>query len=157
TIASLRERALRAADEAAAVRDSRAMRVARWFRGDLDLWEQLPTESVLKRDAMRYGFRRNGFALRESHNLQVRAIDYPLYPLPLPLNGVGGVALQVAVAVPGCGGVIGAELVSSSNDVVTRGTLSLDLVSDQAPALIEFAPTDVGVNGWRLRIFVEAS
>jgi hypothetical protein len=134
------------------------MRVARWLRGDLDLWERVAPESaVLKRDAIQYGFRRNGYALRESLNLQGSSLLYPLFPLPAPLSGARGVALQVAVAVPGCGGVIGAELISPSNEVVTRGTLSLDLVLDQLPTVIQFEPADVGGDGWGLRVFVTDS
>jgi hypothetical protein len=157
-VASLRERACRVAAEAAALRDCRAMRVARWLRGNPDRWESVPVESaVLKRDSIQYGFRRAGYALRESVNLQGSSLVYPLYPLPAPVSGARGVALQVAVAVPGCGGVIGAELISPSNDVVTRGTLSLDVVSDHAPTVIQFEPTDLGVAGWQLRVFVAES
>ncbi|PWT85165.1 MAG: hypothetical protein C5B57_03445 [Blastocatellia bacterium] len=154
-VASARARACRVAAEAAALRDSRVMRVARWLRGDLDLWERVPAESaVLKRDAIQYGFRRNGYALRESVNLQRASI---VYPLPVRLNSARGVALQVAVAVQGCGGVIGVELISPSNEVVTRGTLSLDLVSDQLPTVIQFKPTDIGGDGWGLRVFITDS
>jgi SAM-dependent methyltransferase len=154
-VASLRKRACRTAAEAAALRDSRVMRVARWLRGDEDLWGRVPDKSaVLKRDAIQYGFRRKGYALRQSANLQRGGI---VYPFPVRVNGARGVALQVAVAVPGCGGVIGAELISPSNDVVTRGKLSLDLVSGQAPTVIQFGPTDVDGHGWRLRVFVAGS
>jgi 2-polyprenyl-3-methyl-5-hydroxy-6-metoxy-1,4-benzoquinol methylase/uncharacterized coiled-coil protein SlyX len=150
-----RETACRVAAEAAALRDSRVMRVARWLRGDPDLWERVPAElAALKRDAIQYGFRRRGYALRESVNLQSGGI---IYPFPVRLNGVRGVALQVAVPAPGCGGVIGAELIAPSNDVVTRGTLSLDVVSDQMPTVIQFGPTDLGDNGWGLRVFVADS
>jgi len=157
-VSSVRERACRVAAEAAALRDCRSLRVARWLRGSPDLWESLPAESaLLKRDAIQYGFRRSGYALRESLNLQGHSLVYPLYPLPAPLRAARGVALQVVVAVPGCGGVIGAELISPSNDVATRGTLSLDVVSDDVPTVIEFEPTDLGVAGWQLRVFVANS
>jgi SAM-dependent methyltransferase len=155
TITSLRKRACRVAAEAAVLRDARVMRVARWLRGDQDLWERVPHESAaLKRDAVRYGFWRKGYALRESANLQRGAI---VYPLDIEVKGARGVTLQVVVAVPGCGGVIGAELISPSNKVVTRGTLSLNLVKDRLPALINFQPTDVSGRDWRLRVFAEES
>jgi O-antigen biosynthesis protein len=154
-VASVRETACRVAAEAAALRDARSLRVARWLRGDPDLWERVPAGlAALKRDAIQYGFRSKGYALRESVNLQSGHI---IYPFPVRLNGVRGVALQVAVPAPGCGGVIGAELISPSNDVVTRGTVSLDLVSDQMPTVIQFAPTDVVGEGWALGVFVEDS
>jgi SAM-dependent methyltransferase len=157
-VASVRERACRVAAEAAALRDCRSLRVARWLRGSPDLWESLPAESaLLKRDAIQYGFRRSGYALRESLNLQRHSLVYPLYPLPGPLRAARGVAIQIVVAVPGCGGLIGAELISPSNDVAARGTLSLDVVSDHAPTVIEFEPTDLGVAGWQLRVFVADS
>ena len=131
------------------------MRVARWLRGDPDLWERVPAAfAALKRDAIQYGFRTKGYTLRESVNLQRGSI---LYPLPVLLNGVRGVALQVMVPAPGCGGVIGAELIAPSNDVVTRGTLSLDLVSGQVPTVILFGSTDLGGHGWGLRVFIAES
>jgi SAM-dependent methyltransferase len=155
TVASLRKRACRVAGEAAVLRDARVMRVARWLRGDKDLWERLPAESAeLRRDAIRYGFRRKGYALRESVNLQRGGIEYSL---DIDVKGARGVALQIAVAVPGCGGVIGAELISPSNKIVTRGKLSLDLVTGGVPAVIKFQPTDVSGRGWRLRVFVKKS
>jgi SAM-dependent methyltransferase len=154
TVASLRTRACRIAGEAAALRDARVMRIARWLRGDEDLWERLPAESVMKRDAIGYGFRGKGYALRQSTNLQRGSIEYPL---DIRVHGARGVALLIAVAVPGCGGVIGAELISPSNKVVTRGKLSLDLVTGQVPAVIKFEPTDVSGRGWRLRVFVKNS
>jgi hypothetical protein len=155
TVASLRKRACRVAGEAAVLRDARVMRVARWLRGDEDLWERVPAESAaLKRDAIRYGFRKKGYALRQSANLQRGGI---VYPLDIRVNGARGVALQIVVAVPGCGGVIGAELISPSNKVVTRGTLSLDFVTGQVPAVIKFQPTDVSGPDWRLRVFVKDS
>ena len=64
-VASMRENVYRVAAEAAALRDSRAIRVARWLRGEPDLWERVPARlAALKHDAIKYGFRRNGYALR---------------------------------------------------------------------------------------------
>jgi len=155
--AELSETACHLADEAAAVKDSRVMRLARHVKGEPDLWGAMPDAlQPLKDHAIEFGFRKHGYRLRDSPALhRTTSLAYSLEPR---LTGLRGVLMSVVVDVPRCGGLLGVEIVSPAGETVARGDVRLDGVSAAVPTRINFAcAVDVGGPGWQLRVFARDS
>ena len=80
---------------------------------------------------------------------------YQEYSMIFNRQNLNGILVAPIIEIPATSGIIGLEIVSPQNEIVTNVELPLQNVSTQTPIRFSFAPLPATIVGkWHLRIFV---
>lgn len=120
----------------------RHRKVTRWMNRILatsTAWQDIsPPFQQLKDDSLIFNKRLKGYRLQPSVNLQ--RIPFVRYPLDLNRPNLTGILLAPIVDLPLTNGVIGIEIVSPSNSIVTQHVVPANQIDESVPIRFDFSP-----------------